>query len=130
MGKRMLQLKYRIIFFILTCLAILTADLSIAIINKYVLSYKNRIGRHYAALIGIAVILVIFYIFVSNINRVSVFIINKFVHITRIYLGRVIGLYIGIAIIALLLYSGYYWVWFDINLFDEIILFLRRMLHI
>ena len=130
MRKRLLQLKYRIIFFILTCLAILTADLTITMINKYILSYKGEIDKHYVTLMGIAVVLVIFYIFVSNINRVSTFVINKFVHITRVYLGRVIGLYIAIMTISLLLYSGYYWVWFDKNIFHEISRFFMQIIHL
>lgn len=120
MGARTLKLKFRIIFFILTCLAILTVDLVIVLINKYILSYKGEVGRHYVTLLGIAGVLVVFYMFVSRFSKVSEWIINKFVHITRVYLGREIGLYLAIAVLSLFLYAGYYWAWFDINFFDEI----------
>lgn len=120
MGTVILKLKFRIIFFTLTCLAILAADLSIVLINKYILSFHYKIGKHYVTLLGITVVLIIFYIFVTNITKVSEFFINKFVHITRVYLGRVIGLYIAVAVLLFLLYSGYYWAWFDKNFFSEI----------
>lgn len=128
MGTRILKLKFRIIFFTLTCLAILTADLAIVLINKYILSYNSKIGKHYVTLLGIVVILVIFYIFVTNITKVSEYFINRFVHITRVYLGRVIGLYIAIAVLSVLLYSGYYWAWFDRNFFMEIYQYATRLI--
>lgn len=120
MGTKLLKLKFRIIFFLLTCLALLTADLIIVLINKYILSYQGEIGKHYITIIGMAAVLAIFYLFVTNINKVSDYFVNKFVHITRVYLGRVIGLYIAISVLTIALYSGYYWAWFDRNLFSEI----------
>ena len=120
MGTKLLKLKFRIIFFLLTCLALLTADLIIVLINKYILSYQGEIGKHYITIVGMAAVLAIFYLFVTNINKVSDYFINKFVHITRVYLGRVIGLYIAISVLTIALYSGYYWAWFDRNLFSEI----------
>ena len=128
MGTRTLRLKFRIIFFILTCLAILGVDLAIVIINKYILSYRGQMGKHQITIAGIAGVLVIFYIFVSRFNRVSEWAVNKFVHVTRVYLGREIGLWISIAVLSLLLYAGYYWAWFDINFFDEIRRSLIRLL--
>ncbi|HPS59115.1 MAG TPA: hypothetical protein PK514_13505 [Spirochaetota bacterium] len=128
MGARTLKLKFRIIFFILTCLTILTADLTLVIMNKYILSYKGRIGHHYITLVGMTSVLVIFYMLVSRFSKVSEFFVNKFVHITRVYLGRVIGLYLAIGILAVLLFSGYYWAWFDRNFFNEVRLSLVKLL--
>ncbi len=120
MGTKMLKLKFRIIFYVLTCLAILVADLTIAFINKYVISYKGKIDKHLITLIGMAVVLIVFYILISNINKFSEYFVNRFVHITRVYLGRVIGLYIAVLIILFLLFTGYYWVWFDTSFYREI----------
>lgn len=120
MRTKMLKLKFRIIFYILTCLAILVADLTIAFINKYVISYKGQIDKHLITIIGMAVVLIVFYILVTNINKFSEYFVNKFVHITRIYLGRVIGLYIAVAFLLFLIFTGYYWVWFDTSLYREI----------
>jgi hypothetical protein len=120
MAKNTLKLRFRILFFVLTCLAILIADLSIVLINKYVLSYKGEVGKHYITLIGMAAVLVIFYVFVTNITRLSEKFVNKFVHITRVYLGRQIGLYLSVSILFVFLFAGYYWAWFDMNLFNEI----------
>ena len=35
-------------------------------------------------------------------------------------MGRSIGLYLTILILFALIYAGYYWAWFDRNLFAEI----------
>lgn len=129
MGTKTLKLKFRIIFFVLTCLAILTADLIITLINKFILSYKGEINRHYVTLMGMAVVLFIFYIFVTNITKVSEYFVNRFVHITRVYLGRVIGLYFAVAVLSALLYSGYYWAWFDRNFFMEIYSFILTIFY-
>jgi len=120
MRQRALKLKFRIIFVVLTCLAILAADLTITLINKYILSYKGVIDRHYVTLAGMTVVLLIFYFLVSTFSKISEYFVEKFVHITRVYLGREVGLYISVAILFLLIYSGYYWTWFDRNLFGEI----------
>jgi len=129
MGQKLLKLKFRIIFFILTCLAILSADLIIVLINKYILSYKTEVGRHYITLLGMSGVLFIFYLFMKYISKVSDYFINKFIHITRVYLGRVIGLYIAVAVLFLLLYAGYYWAWFDRNFFSEIFKILNNIFN-
>lgn len=120
MGQKLLKLRFRVIFVVLTCLTILIADLTIALINKYILSYKGSVGKHYITLAGMTVVLVIFYFIVTNINKVSEKFVDKFVHITRVYLGRQIGLYISVSILFFFIYAGYYWTWFDRNLFKEI----------
>ncbi len=127
MGSRLLKLRFRIIFFVLTCLAIFIADLAIVIINKYILSYKGTTGKHLITLIGMFAVLMIVYIFVRYINKVSEKFVDKFVHITRVYLGRQIGLYISVAVLFLFIYAGYYWAWFDINLLKEILIFIKSV---
>ena len=118
--KNYLKLRFRIIFIVLTCLTILVADLTIALINKSILSYNGAVGKHYITLAGMTVVLVVFYFIVTNINKVSEKFVDKFVHITRVYLGRQIGLYISVSILFFFIYAGYYWTWFDRNLFHEI----------
>jgi hypothetical protein len=128
MSGMVIKLKFKIIIFILTCLAILSADLIITLINKYVMSYNGIIDKHYVTLAGIGVVLVIFYILVSNINKLSEKLVNSFVHATRRIIGRVIGLYIAIIALALIIFSGYYWAWFNKNFFGEIWGFLKSLL--
>lgn len=120
MGTRVLKLKFRIIFYVFTFLTILIADLTIAVINKYILSYNGTVGRHYITLIGMTAVLIILYVFVTNINKISEKFVDKFVHVTRVYLGRQIGLYISVSILFLFIYAGYYWTWFNGNFFYEI----------
>lgn len=128
MGKTAIKLRFRIIIFILTCLTILVADLTIAFINKYILSYKGTMGKHYVTLIGMTAVLVIFYLFMKYINKVSEKFVEKFVHITRVYLGRQIGLYISVTILLLCIFAGYYWTWFERNIFNEMWEFILSIL--
>lgn len=121
MGKKMLKLRFRIIFYVFTFITILFADLTIALINKYILSYNGTVGKHYITLIGMTAVLIIFYLFVTTINKLSEKFVNKFVHVTRAYLGRQIGLYISVLILFILMYAGYYWTWFNGNFFNEIL---------
>lgn len=120
MGKILLKLRFRILFFVLTCITIMMVDLIIVLINKKILSYKGTYGRHYITLIGMIAVLIIFYMFVKGINKVSEKFVDKFVHINRVFLGRQIGLYLSVSFLFLLIYAGYYWAWFDVNLFKEI----------
>ncbi len=120
MGLRTLKLRFRIIFYVFTILTILIADLAIVVINKYILSYNGIVGKHYITLIGMAVVVIIFYLLVANINKISEKFVDKFVHITRVYLGRQIGLYISVSVLFFFIYAGYYWAWFDRNIFLEI----------
>ena len=124
MGQRTLKLRFRIIFFVLTVITLLIADLTIALINKYILSYNGTVGKHYITLIGMSVVLIILYLFIRSINKVSEKFVDKFVHITRVYLGRQIGLYISVSVLFLFIYAGYYWAWFNGNIFNEILEFL------
>ncbi len=120
MGTRSLKLRFRIIFFVFTILTVLIADLTIALINKYILSYNGTIGKHYITVIGMILVVVILYLFVTSINKISEKFVDKFVHVTRVYLGRQIGLYISVSILFLFIYAGYDWTWFNGNLFYEI----------
>lgn len=120
MGKKLLKQRFKIMFYVFTFITILIADLTIALINKYILSYDGTTGKHYITLIGMTAVLLIFYLFVTSINKLSEKFVDKFVHVTRIYLGRQIGLYISVSILFLLIYAGYYWTWFNRNLFNEI----------
>jgi hypothetical protein len=118
-------MKQKLIFFILTVSAILTADLSITLLNKYIMTHKNRVDPHIMTLIGMGVVFILLYILVSNINRISDWTVRTFVNIGRAYLGRSIGLYISIVLLLVILYAGYYWAWFDKYLHQEIIDFFK-----
>ena len=120
MGTKSIKLRFRSIFFVFTILTMLIADLTIALINKYILSYNGTIGKHYITVIGMIIVVVILYLFVTSINKLSEKFVDKFVHVTRVYLGRQIGLYISVSILFLFIYAGYYWTWFNENFFKEI----------
>jgi inner membrane protein involved in colicin E2 resistance len=120
-------MKQRLIFFLLTIEAIMAADLTISLINKYIMTYKDKIGLHYMTLIGMGVVLVFFYILVKNISRLSDWTVRTFVSVSRAYLGRSIGLYLAIAAVFGILYEGYYWAWFDRFFHREAIAWIRMM---
>lgn len=117
--------KQRIIFFLLTVSAILSADLIITVINKKIMTYQGRLGIHIMTLLGMSVVLVIFFLLVSNINRIADTTVRMVVKIGKKYLGRSIGLYLSLIGIFTLLYSGYYWAWFGRNFFGEIMTFCK-----
>lgn len=113
----MARFKYRLINFILTSIVILAADLVIVLINKKVMAFGKISDRRIVVIAGMLFVLVIFYLVVKWVGRFSEWFAEKFVHVTRIYLGRVLGLYISVAILFLLIFAGYYYAWFDVNLF-------------
>lgn len=117
----MISFKSRFIFFCTTVAAILVADLTITLLNKYLMTLRSRFDLHLVTLIGIVIVLVLFYIMIRNITRLSEWAVHTFVKLGRAYLGRSIGLYTTIAVAFVLIYAGYYWAWFDQNLFAEIV---------
>ena len=123
-----LRLKFKAIAFILTCTAILGADLLVTLINKMVMRYNGATDRRIVVLIGMLAVLIVFYILVRFITRFSEWFTEKFVHVTRVFLGRIIGLYLGIAVLLQLLFAGYYYAWLDRNIFTELGLMLKGIL--
>jgi hypothetical protein len=121
-------MKQKLIFFLLTIEAIMTADLTISLINKYIMTFKDRIDIHYVTLIGMGVVLVLFYILVKNINKLSDWSVRTFVSVSRAYLGRSIGLYLSIIAVFAILYEGYYWAWFDKFFHREVIVWVKAFI--
>ena len=113
----MARFKYRLINFVLTCIVILAADLLIVLINKKVMSLGKLGDRRLIVLAGMLLVLAIFYFVVKWVSRFSEWFVEKFVHVSRVYLGRMTGLYISVAVLLLLIFGGYYYAWFDVNLF-------------
>jgi len=105
----------------MTIAAIFIADLTITLLNKYIMTYKSGYDTHIMTLTGMGIVLALFLVLVKNINRLSDWAVRVFVTIGRTYLGRSIGLYITIVALFVLIYAGYYWAWFDRNLFVEIL---------
>ena len=81
------------------------------------MSLGKTADRRLVVLAGMFLVLVIFYFVVKWVSRFSEWFAEKFVHVTRVYFGRVLGLYISVAILFLLIFAGYYYAWFDVNLF-------------
>jgi len=123
-----ISLKTRVIRFMLTSSAILLADLMITSINKKVLELKEAYNIHLVTLIAMIVILLLFYIMFINLNKISEWAVNRFVQIGRRWMGRRIGLYATFSILFFFLYSGYYWVWFNQNLLNELLKNLKKII--
>lgn len=123
-----IPLKQRIIYVVLTISIILVADFLVSVLNKYIMKLQNTINLHLLTVVGIASTLALFYFIVKYIKRFSDWFVHKFVHINRVYLGRNIGLVISIVILYGSLYAGYYWVWFNKNLFKEIFIFFYNLI--
>ncbi len=129
MAHTALKLKFRLIIFILTCMAILAADLIITMVNRWVLSYKGTLDKHYVTLIGMAAVLAVFYLFATYITKMAEKLVNIFVSVTRRIAGRVIGLYLAITVLGVMLFAGYYLAWFERNFFAEIFSFARGLIR-
>ena len=108
-----ISLKSRAVFAATTIIGIFFADLTISILNKFIMKLSNRLDPKIVTLIGMFVVLALFYVFVSNIQKISDWSVRIFVKLGRRYIGRSIGLYTVLAVLALAVFSGYYWAWFD-----------------
>ena len=108
-----ISLKSRAIFAATTVIGIFVADLTISILNKFIMKLSDRFDPKIVTLIGMAVVLALFYVFVSNIQKISDWSVRIFVKLGRRYIGRSIGLYAAMLLLALAVFSGYYWAWFD-----------------
>ena len=108
-----ISLKSRAVFVATTVIGIFVADLTISILNKFIMRLSDRFDPRIVTLIGMAVVLALFYVFVSNIQKISDWSVRIFVKLGRRYIGRSIGLYAAIVLLALAVFSGYYWAWFD-----------------
>ncbi|MGL4369696.1 MAG: hypothetical protein ACRCUT_08510 [Spirochaetota bacterium] len=111
--------KQKFIFASMTISAILVADLTITLLNKYIMTFRDRFDIHIVTLIGMLVVLLLFYVLVTNIEKLSDWAVRVFVKIGRRYLGRSIGLYFVLALLWCAIYAGYYWAWFDRSLPSE-----------
>ena len=114
------KMKFRFINFALTSIIILAADLTIAFANKSIMKYSGLKDKRVIVIAGMALVLAIFYIALKWINRVSEWFTEKFVHVVRLYLGRSMGLFISVVLLLFVLFAGYYYVWFNGNIFSEI----------
>lgn len=108
-----ISLKSRAVFAATTIIGILLADLTISILNKFIMKLSTSLDARIVTLIGIGVVLALFYVFVSNIQKISDWSVRIFVRLGRRYIGRSIGLYAALVLLAVAVFSGYYWAWFD-----------------
>jgi hypothetical protein len=105
--------KSKMVFTFTTIGGIFVADLLITILNKYIMTLDKFLDPHLVTIIGMIVVLALFYILVSNIEKISNWGVRTFVKIGRRYLGRSLGLYAILIVLAFAIFSGYYWAWFD-----------------
>ena len=108
-----ISLKSRAVFAATTVIGIFVADLTISILNKFLMKLSGRLDPRIVTLIGMFVVLALFYVFVSNIQKISDWSVRIFVRLGRRYIGRSIGLYAALVLLAVAVFSGYYWAWFD-----------------
>ena len=120
--------KQKFIYTILTVYAIFTADLTITILNKYIMTLNDRCNLYLVTLIGMAVVLILFYILVSNIQKLSDWSVRTFVKMGKRYMGRTIGLYISLIFLFFVIFTGYYWAWFDRSFPAEVWQYVRSLL--
>jgi hypothetical protein len=121
--------KSRLIRFFLAVSSILVADFFVNLLNKYLLTLTAYFDVHIVVLIGMGITLILFYMVIINIDKLSEGAVAIFVQLGRMYLGRWLGLFITVAGLLYVIYAGYYWIWFDKNFFHETLMYAKIMAH-
>ncbi len=113
---------YRFIFrFVVTTLTILTASLLTSAISDYMISYKNSYKPLSFTLIGMGIIVVVFYpLFLkleSWVTKASV----RFIKSGNSLAGRYLGLFLTFALGLTILLYFYAKMWYHINIFKIVL---------
>jgi len=121
--------KNRIIRFFLAVSSILVAEFLVNLINNYVLNLTRYFNVHLVVLIGMFITILLFYVVITNIEKISQGTIAIFVQLGRVYMGKWLGLFITVVGLFYVIYAGYYWIWFDKNFFKETVYYGNLLIY-
>jgi hypothetical protein len=107
---------YKFLFrFVVTCITILTANLLTSWIGNYMISYKNTLKPLAFTLVGMGIIVIVFYpLFV----RLEIWITNISVRVMnsgRSVAGKYMGLLLTFVLCLFILTCFYAKIWFNLN---------------
>ena len=115
-------------------LSILTVDLMISYLNSTIIGLGNSrvMSKLSITLIGMGVVIALFFVLVEYLNSLSEYIMKFFVDVGRNLLGRKRGLFVTFALLFFLIFCGYYYLWFNRNfpaeLYSEISSFFKSII--
>ena len=113
---------YRFFFrFVVTILTILTATLLTTVISDYMISYKNHYKPLTFTLIGMAIIVVVFYPLFLKLEQWVKYLSVKMIRSGRSLAGKYLGLSIAFLGGLLILCYFYAKMWYHIDLFRVLI---------
>jgi len=101
-------------------ISLLTANLITTYIDEFFLSYKREFSRAIFTLIGMAVVVAIYYPLFTKIDVWSGKFSEKFLRAGKSISGKKTGIYIAFLLAIALLFYLYGRMWFKTNLFSDI----------
>lgn len=115
-------MNYRNIFrFMVLILGILLANLLTMWIDQFMLSYKWRYASHASTLIGMGIVVVIYYPLFTRIDKWATKIGDRFLKAGKKMLGREIGSFFAFLAALLVLFYLYGREWFNSNVLRSLI---------
>lgn len=102
-------------------ISLLTANLLTTYIDEYFLSYKREFSRPIFTLIGMAVVVAIYYPLFTRIDMWSSRFSEKFLKAGKTLSGKKAGIYFTFLIAFAVLFYFYGELWFKRNLFAELL---------
>ena len=114
---------YRFFFrFVVTTLTILTANLLTTALGDYLVSYKNHYKPGTFTLIGMAIIIVIFYPLFLKLEQWVKYLSVKMIKSGKSLAGKYLGLFLSFLVGTMVLFYFYAKMWYHID-------FLQVLLH-
>ena len=103
--------------FMVLILGILFANLLTIWIDNFMLSYKWNYPPHVSTLLGMTIVVVIYYPLFTKIDKWAAKTGDKFLRAGKKFVGREIGSILAFLVALLILFMLYGWEWFHINFF-------------
>lgn len=104
-------------------ISLLTANLLTTYIDEYFLSYKREFSKAIFTLIGMAVVIAIYYPLFTKIDSWSSKFAEQFLKAGKSISGKKTGIYVSFILAMSLLFYLYGRMWFKTNLFSHILPF-------